>query len=145
MATPTQIIQQAYDAFGRGDIPALVALVADDVDWEFVGPADLPYAGRRTTPQQVGEFFHAIPRADVIHAFEPREFIESGEHLTVLGWEDSTAIESGRRFQSEWTHVFTVRNDKVVRWRGFFDTAARYDRHARAGATLAHVASTAAA
>jgi len=126
MATPTQIVQQAYEAFGRGDIAALAALCADPVDWECVVPANLAYAGRRTTPQQVAQFFRDIPESDTIHAFEPREFIESGDNLTVLGWEDTTAVETGRRFQSEWVHVFTVRADKVVRWRGFYDTAARH-------------------
>jgi ketosteroid isomerase-like protein len=64
--------------------------------------------------------------ADDIHSFEPREFIEAGEHVRVLGWEKSTALDTGKSFESEWVHVFTVKNDKVTRWRGFFNTAARY-------------------
>ena len=34
--TNTQIVQQAYAAFGRGDIPALLSLLAEDVDWHPV-------------------------------------------------------------------------------------------------------------
>jgi uncharacterized protein len=26
-------IQQVYDAFGRGDVPAMLEAVTDDVDW----------------------------------------------------------------------------------------------------------------
>jgi uncharacterized protein len=76
--------------------------------------------------KEVGEFFAAIPRADDIHAFEPREFIEADEQVTVLGWESSTARETKKTFESEWVHVFTVREGKITRWRGFFNTAARY-------------------
>src|SRR5262249_21741816 len=126
MATPTTIVQQVYEAFGRGDVPALLALIADEVDWELVGSASLPYAGRRRNHKEVADFFAAIPRADAIHVFEPREFIEGGEHVTVLGFERSTAIETGKEFETEWVHVFTIRNGKVTRWRGFFNTAARY-------------------
>lgn len=126
MVTTTSIIKQAYEAYGRGDIQAILNVVADDVDWEFVGPEDLPYAGRRRNRQEVGKFFADIERADEIHAFEPREFIEAGEHLTVLGWEESTAKDTNTAFSSEWVHVFTVKNGKVTRWRGFFNTAARY-------------------
>ncbi len=126
MSTPTEVAKQAYAAFGRGDIDAIVALVADQVDWELVGPAQLAYAGRRRTKQEVGSFFRDVMRSDDIQAFEPREFIEAGQHLTVLGWERTTALDTGITFESEWVHVFTVQNDKVTRWRAFLNTAGRY-------------------
>lgn len=126
MSTPTEIAQKIYAAFGNGDIPAITALVADAVDWEFVGPHTLAYAGRRRNRDEVAAFFAAIPQADQIHQFEPREFIEAGEHVTVLGWEQTTALETGKEFSTEWVHVFTVKNDNVTRWRGFYNTAARY-------------------
>ncbi|HEY1216004.1 MAG TPA: nuclear transport factor 2 family protein [Bryobacteraceae bacterium] len=62
------------------------------------------------------------------HEFEPREFIEAGDHVTVLGWEKSTALDTGKTFESEWVHVFTVQGGKITRWRGFFNTAARYGK-----------------
>jgi ketosteroid isomerase-like protein len=126
MSTPIEIVKKVYAAFGNADIPAIIANVADEVDWEFVGPPSLAYAGRRRNHNDVTAFFADIPRADQIHMFEPREFIEAGEHVTVLGWEQSTALDTKKEFSSEWVHVFTVKNDKVTRWRGFFNTAARY-------------------
>jgi uncharacterized protein len=126
MNTALNIVQQAYAAFGRRDIPALLELVADEVNWECVVPASLPYAGKRKTRAEVADFFAAIPQADAIEVFEPREFIDAGEHVVALGWEKSTALDTKKVFETEWVHVFTVKNDKIVRWRGFFDTAARY-------------------
>ena len=126
MATPTELVQRIYAAFGNGDIATITASVADEVDWEFVGPPTLPFAGRRRNRDGVGAFFAAIPQADQIHQFEPREFIEAGEHVTVLGWEQSTALDTNKEFSTEWVHVFTVKDGKVTRWRGFYDTAARY-------------------
>ena len=124
----TAVVQQVYEAFGRQDVPAILNLVAEEVDWEFVGPASLAYAGKRRNRKEVADFFAAVPRADEVHAFEPREFIAAGEHVTVLGWESSTALDTGTKFQTEWVHVFTVKKGKVTRWRGFFDTAARYGK-----------------
>ena len=126
MGSARTIVDRAYEAFGRGDVPAILNLIADEVDWEFVGSASLPYGGRRRNKKEVADFFAAVQRADDIHAFEPREFIEAGEHVTVLGWERSTAKDTGKDFDSEWVHVFTVRDGKVTRWRGLFNTAARY-------------------
>jgi ketosteroid isomerase-like protein len=44
----------------------------------------------------------------------------------VLGWERSTARETGKVFETEWIHLFTVKEGKIIRWRGSFNTAARY-------------------
>jgi ketosteroid isomerase-like protein len=125
MGTALNVIQQAYAAFGRRDIPALLELVASEVDWEFVGSGNTPYGGRRRNREEVAAFFSQLAQTDAIHEFEPREFIEAGEHVTVLGWVKGTVQQSKVDFSSEWAHVFTVKHGQVTRWRGFSDTAAR--------------------
>lgn len=126
MSAAVTIVRQVYEAFGRADVSSILEYVANDVDWEFVGSPGLPYAGRRRNRKEVADFFAAVAGADQIHAFEPREFIEANEHVTVLGWESSTALDTGKKFESEWAHVFTVKQGKITRWRGFFNTAARF-------------------
>jgi uncharacterized protein len=125
MGTATTVVQQAYEAYGRGDVPGILNQVAVDVDWEFVGSANLPFAGRRKNHKEVAAFFAALPLADDMHTFEPREFIEADGNVTVLGWVKAIARETGKTYQSEWAHVFTVNNGKISRWRGFYNTAAR--------------------
>ena len=126
MGAALDVIQQAYAAFGCQDIPALLKFVADKVDWKEICPATLPYSGLRRNPTEVGKFFDDIGEAEDITIFEPREFIEAGENVTVLGYLEGVARDTEQKFQSEWVHVFTVRNGKITRWRGFTDTAARY-------------------
>ena len=65
-------------------------------------PASLPYAGKRRTRAEVADFFAAIPRVDDIHVFEPREFIDAGEHVVVLGWEKTTALDTNKLYETEW-------------------------------------------
>jgi ketosteroid isomerase-like protein len=36
--TNIDVVQQTYDAFGRGDIPALLSLLSDDVEWALPDP-----------------------------------------------------------------------------------------------------------
>jgi uncharacterized protein len=36
--TNTDVVQQGYEAFGRGDIPAVLDLLTDDVEWIQQGP-----------------------------------------------------------------------------------------------------------
>lgn len=45
----------------------------------------------------------------------------------MLGFERATALDTGKDFESQWVHVFTVNNNKITRWRGFLNTAALYN------------------
>jgi ketosteroid isomerase-like protein len=41
----------------------------------------------------------------------------------VLGHYDGTVKKNGKRADSDWVHVFTVKDGKVVHFREFTDTA----------------------
>lgn len=125
MATPTEVIQQAYAAFGRRDIPAIIDMLTDDVDWRFHASGDIPYGGRYTGKQQVQAWFGTLAESDDIQQFEPREFLAGPNHVTVIGWEQVRPLPDGKVFESDWVHVFTLKGDKVSRWIGTADTAAR--------------------
>lgn len=125
MQTALSVVQQAYEAFRRQDISALLELIGEEVDWDFIGPSNLPYTGRRRNQQQMLDFFAAVQQAEEFHAFEPREFIEAGEHVTVLGWLSATTRDAQIKYEGEWIHVFTVSNGKIVHWRGFAKTTTR--------------------
>ena len=62
MGAALDVVQQAYAAFGGGDIASVVKVVANEVDWECVAPATLPYAGRRRTPGEVTNFLRPSRR-----------------------------------------------------------------------------------
>ncbi|MBV9274563.1 MAG: nuclear transport factor 2 family protein [Verrucomicrobia bacterium] len=126
MGAALDVVQQAYAAFARRDIPAFLKLVADEVDWKLVCPAGWPSSGPRRNPAEVGAFFADLDGFDELTVFEPREFLEAGENVTTLGYLEGSARDTKQRFQSEWAHVCTVQNGKITRWRGFSNTAARY-------------------
>ncbi|MDF3832122.1 nuclear transport factor 2 family protein [Cupriavidus basilensis] len=126
MTTPLSIVQAAYAAYGRHDVNAILDLVADKVDWKLVGPPQIPYTGQRNDKAEVATFFTQLEQTDDTLLFEPREFIESGDHVVVLGFLRGTARAEGKLIETEWVHVFTVVDGKIRRWRGFADTAARF-------------------
>lgn len=124
MTTPTTLVQSAYAAFGRGDIPGLLSLLTADVRWEFAGDSKAPYTGRVQGHPQVAEWFQAVAQVDGIQAFEPREFLAGPDHVTVLGWERTQALPGGRVFETPWVHVWQVRDGKLSRFFGILDTEA---------------------
>jgi uncharacterized protein len=71
-----------------------------------------------------GQIFCDIPEVEDLLVFEPREFISAGEKVAVLGWERSQVRSGGRVFESEWVHIFTARDGRIVRFWGMYDTEA---------------------
>jgi ketosteroid isomerase-like protein len=119
MATNAAVVQTAYDAFGRGDIPAVIDLLADDVEWS--SPKSLPHGGHFTGKAGVGAFFHGIGANWEMLALEVESVSEAGDDL-VLGLvraEGKRTDGSASGYGA--THVFTVRGGRVVRFREYTD------------------------
>ncbi|MDH5539293.1 MAG: nuclear transport factor 2 family protein [Rhizobacter sp.] len=123
MADPLTLVQNAYGAFGRGDIPALLQMLTDDVRWQFVGDRNAPYTATVVGHGQVGEWFGSVAASDDIQAFEPRQFLAGANHVTVIGWERSIAKPSGKPFECEWVHVWRIRDGRISSFWGMYDTA----------------------
>lgn len=124
MHPATHVIQALYAAFGRGDIPALLDGLTEDVVWEFKGSSGEPYLRTARGKADVARWFGQVAELDEIQAFEPREFFAGPDHVTVLGWERTRALPAGGVFECDWLHVFMLRGDKVCRLVGMFDSAA---------------------
>jgi hypothetical protein len=124
MNDPLATIQTAYAAFGRGDLPALLSMMTDDVEWTFAGDCGAAYTGTSVGRDAVGAWFGAVMQADDIQAFEPRQFLAGPDHVTVIGHERTVARATGRAFESPWVHVWTVHDGRIARFYGIFDSEA---------------------
>jgi len=132
MPNPVEIVQAAYAAFGRGDIPALLEFVNDDIEWTFDGSTGEPYMRTARGKDDLMRWFGEVASVDGIQAFEPRQFLAGTDHVTVIGWERTQALPGGGVFESNWIHVWQLRGGKLARFLGMFDSAAA----ARARATV---------
>jgi uncharacterized protein len=121
--TNVEVVQEIYEAVGRGDIPAVLELLTDNVEWTFQGPSAIPFAGTRRGRGGVAEFFLVGENVE-FEQFEPREFVVQGNMVAVLGYERSVIKPTGRTLEQEWTHVYTLRDGKIAKFRAFEDTAA---------------------
>ncbi len=123
--TNVDVVQQAYAAFGRGDIPTLLSFLTDDVEWSQPGPSVVPFAGTRRGHEGVAEFFSLVGETLEFEQFEPREFVAQGDTVVVLGYERSLVKPTGHTIEQEWVHVYTLRDGKIAKGRLFEDTAAQ--------------------
>ena len=119
-----EIVRRGYEAFGRGDIPGILALLDDQVTWQTPGPTELPFAGTRRGHAQVAQFFQLLTDVLDITRFEPRQFIGHGDQVIVIGDDTSRVKATGRSLEFRWTHVFTVRDGKIVAFEEYNDASA---------------------
>ena len=119
-----KIVQDLYGAFGRGDIPAVLNMLTDDVQWSITGPKETSYAGQWHGKARVIEFFKALGGTIEIQEFEPKEFIAEGDHVVVISRERMRVRATGQVADQEWVMVFTLQNGRITRFREFDDTAA---------------------
>jgi hypothetical protein len=125
-AQNTKVVREAYAAFGRGDIAALLEMMADEIHWQpVIGTANyVPFSGARTGKASVAEFFKRVAETEDFQQFEPRELVAQGDTVVAIGSYRATAKATGRTFESDFVMVFTFRNGRVVAFREFTDSAA---------------------
>jgi len=118
------LVQSLYAAFGRGEIATIIDALTPDVHWECTGRrSDYPTLGAWQGRSQVGAFFAAVAATGDFHEFSPKEFYADGDKVFCLGRYALTVKKTGRRIDSDWIHIFTVKTGKVVQFREFLDTA----------------------
>jgi ketosteroid isomerase-like protein len=126
MASNIEVTRKGYESFQRGDIPALLEdLIDDKCVWVTPGPKDvLPWAGTFRGKQEIANFFMKVGDNLEFSEFAPREMIEQGDTVVVLGTLTGRAKKTGKPVKNEWAHVLKFSHGKAVYFQEYIDTAA---------------------
>ena len=122
MSSVLEIVKGMYAAFGRGDIPAVLGMLASDIHWtEALGG---PYGGVSIGPQAVLEnvFMKLGGEWDGFSAV-PQEFVASDDTVVALGNYSGTYKATGKSFTAPFAHVMKLKDGKVVSFHQYTDTA----------------------
>ena len=122
-----QTVQQVYGAFQRGDVPAIVALVADDVDWrnDAVESRECPWNGNFSGKAGLPGFFEAVGGELDIKVFDVKAMVAAGSSVAVWLRIESTVRKTGRALRNDVVHFWSFNErGQITRYRHFNDTAA---------------------
>jgi len=120
----TKLVQQGYQHFKSGNIPALLDMLSDNVEWVFPELKGVAVTGTRRGRKEVADFYAKLAETQETLSFEPREFVAQGDKVVVLGHYSFRVKATGRQFESDWAEVFTIKNGKIARFQEYANTAA---------------------
>ncbi|MEZ5100359.1 MAG: nuclear transport factor 2 family protein [Thermoleophilia bacterium] len=128
MSHHIETVQAIYGAFARGDVPGILAHLADDVAWDQDTPSwGLPWYEPRAGRDQVPAFFEALLANVELARFEPRNLLAGGDQVAAVI--SISVVVKGRQVDDLELHLWTFGDDgKVTRF------AHVLDRHAQVAA-----------
>ena len=118
-----QTVKDFFAAIGRGDREALLALVAEDIEWIIPGE-DWPLAGTHRGHAGLADVLQKASE-DVETSYpEPREFVAQGDRVLVVGVATGKIKATNKTFKDDWVFDITVRDGKLTNIREYIDTQA---------------------
>jgi len=119
------VVKGIYQAFGTGDIPAVIAAMSPDIEWNeaenFPYSDGNPYVGADAILG--GVFARIASEWDGFHV-EPEQFLDAGDTVIMLGRYAGTWRGTGTAMNPQAAHIWTVADGKVVRFQQLIDTLA---------------------
>ena len=121
MPTNKQIVQGAYQAFAEGDVPQVLALMDDKIEWtEAEG---FPLNGTYVGPQAVVEgVFMRLGEIGDEFTVTPTLFVAEDDTVVAIGTYSWKHCSTGKPAIVQMAHVWTFRDGKIISMRQHVDT-----------------------
>ena len=118
-----RIVKDFFAALGSGDKQGLLALSAEDIEWNIPGK-DWPLAGTHRGHAGLADLLQKA--SDTLETSYPRppEFVAQGDRVLVIGFATGRIIATSKTFEDDWVFAITVRNGKLTDIREYIDTQA---------------------
>jgi uncharacterized protein len=119
---PADVVRRQYLASARGDLPALRATLAEDVEWTEM--AGFPLAGTYRTPKGVtANVMERLAAEWDNWTTHDDTYVVDGENVVVLARYTAVHRATHKPLAVRAAHHFTVRGGRIVRFEQFTDTA----------------------
>jgi uncharacterized protein len=121
VASNVAALEAAYKAFAVGDVPTVLALMDDQIEW--IEMAGIAYGGTYTGPQAVVEniFTPLVTEWDGF-SVTPHEYIDAGDTVVAVGRYGGTFKATGNALDCDFAHIWEFADGKVIRFRQFVDS-----------------------
>jgi ketosteroid isomerase-like protein len=117
-----EIVRSLYSAFAAGDIPSILSMLSDNVEWREPENPYNPAGGTRVGHSGFLEWVNIGKDAEEILVLAPQKMLADADSVAVVGHMKCRAISTGKVYESDFVHVVTIHDGKIRRFQEFFDT-----------------------
>ena len=121
------LARRLYEAFGRGDVDGLLAVLDPQIEWELVGPAEIPYFGSYRGTEEVRRFLELLGGLCQVEEFEVRTLIGTERGALAEGRERGRFTGRPVAYEMRWCHVIEINGGRIKRFTDHLDTAPMID------------------
>jgi len=122
-AANVELVQKLYRTVTAGDFEGFLASLAEDVEFENIGPSVIPFSGRWRGRSEVGAATKRNFAVVEDQCPEVLTLVAQGDTVIIVAREQGRIRSTGRKYDMHWVQMFTLRNGQVVRFRQIFDSA----------------------
>lgn len=123
MSSNAEIAARLYECFTTGDMEGLFALLDPEIEWELVGPEEIPYFGRYSGVDEVRSFFELLGANLEVEAFEVESVVATDSGAVAQVSERARFTANGGRYDMRWCHLIETSDGRIVRFTDYLDTA----------------------
>lgn len=116
------IVKQIYAAFAERNISAILNLLSTEVIWGEPKNPYNPAAGIRFGHAGFIEWLNIGKQSEEIIALQPQKFLTDEDSVAVVGYTKCLAKPTGKSYETDFVHLVTIKDGRVVRFQEFFDT-----------------------
>ena len=117
-----ELVQKVYAAFAERDIRSILAVLSKEVVWKEPDNPFNPAAGTRYGHSGFLEWATIGNQSEDILTLEPRQFLAQGDTVAVIGFMKCLAKPTGKTYESDFVHIITLKDHKIMYFQEFFDT-----------------------
>ncbi|MBK8704157.1 MAG: nuclear transport factor 2 family protein [Saprospiraceae bacterium] len=131
MSNQLSTVQHIYSCFAQGDVPGILAQLADEVTFDNgADPKVTPYGGEFRGKDGVARFFTGLGTSTQTTYFEPSNFREEGRKVINDVRHDGLANATGKPFSVTVKFTWTF-NDagQVIGWKSTGDFTSLNDAY----------------
>jgi ketosteroid isomerase-like protein len=120
--SPKWVVDQLFKAFGTGDLNGIRNSLADEAEWIVSGdPKLMPWAGVYKGPDAVLKLMSNNSGSTENLKITIKWSVSEGDKVIMLINEQATVGQTGKFYEVDSVHIYTVKDGKIIRFENHFN------------------------
>ncbi|SCL13555.1 nuclear transport factor 2 family protein [Micromonospora inyonensis] len=119
------VVESFFTRFAAGDVPGLIDLFADELDFVVEGSPRIPWSGRRSSPAELEAFFASFGQVlGPAKEYNVTATVIDGDNAVVIGHNSFEVLATGKVFDNHFALHMVVEDGKITTYRMYEDSYA---------------------